>query len=82
MTTRIISLDSEGRLKIPAHSRTQLGIGPGDLVEFLVGEDRLILRKLQTNSGEAAVPSPGGDRAAPAGATSGSGRDSSATAQE
>jgi len=82
MTTRIISLDSEGRLEIPAHSRTQLGIGPGDLVEFLVSEDGLILRKLQANSGEAAaVAARSGHRAAPAGA-SGSGRNDSASAQE
>lgn len=45
MISRTVTLDQEGRLELAFADRQQLGLGPGDHVEFFLADDHLVLRK-------------------------------------
>ncbi len=37
-------IDKRGRITLPQDVRKRLGLGPGDQIEFVVEDDRIILR--------------------------------------
>jgi bifunctional DNA-binding transcriptional regulator/antitoxin component of YhaV-PrlF toxin-antitoxin module len=47
LSGELATVDELGRLPLPLLSQAAAGIGPGDWVEFLVGPDRLALRKVK-----------------------------------
>jgi AbrB family looped-hinge helix DNA binding protein len=59
---RLSALTSEGQATIPADLRRSVGLRPGDLVEFELDGDRIVLRKVPPldhawNTGQARVMS-------------------------
>ena len=48
-TGMIRQLDSLGRVVLPIELRRSLGIGPKDMLEIMVEDQSLVLRKYETN---------------------------------
>jgi bifunctional DNA-binding transcriptional regulator/antitoxin component of YhaV-PrlF toxin-antitoxin module len=45
MSSGIVTLDADGRVALTPDQRRSLGVAAGDMVEFWVAEDRLVLRR-------------------------------------
>jgi antitoxin PrlF len=62
------TISSEGRITVPGEIRKRLGLEPGDRVEFVVEENRTVIRpaRSETNPFEKFIgilgPFPGGEK--------------------